>query len=97
MFSLTNPAGAEPTKYTVQDPTEPAVLNSTVDNCFGPWFTDGNGIGICCNVDVPEASWSLFPGNYVDTTGRGHATFTGDRVFTMDKLEVWSVLPKGSE
>jgi hypothetical protein len=93
VFSLTNPAGTEPTKYVVEDPTKVAVFNSSRGRSYGPWFTGSSGGYLGCVFGVGQ-SFSQFPDNYVDTTGRGHATFTGFRYFTLDKMEVWSVLPK---
>ena len=91
VFSLTNPDGAEPTKYVVEDPTKAAVFHSKRDGVYGPFFGSPGGWGLTCRFGDGFESYAEFPDNY-DTTGRGDATFTGSRIFTLDKMEVWSVL-----
>ena len=87
VFSLVNPAGAPPAKYCVEDPAQPSVYN--FDN-YGPCFGGSGSEGIYCALDGDYSS-ALFPRNYVDTTGRGDATFTGASTFTIEKMEVWGV------
>ena len=93
VFSLVNPAGAPPAKYCVEDPAQPSVCNSHV---WGPSFGGGGSTGIECFFDGFN-SCAGFPDNYVDTTGRGDATFNGEEEFYIETLEVWSVkIPSSS-
>ena len=93
LFSLTNPAGTDPVKYLLEDPTKAAVRSHRK---FGPMFGDRPGhVDLCCSF-WDGISCTAFPSSYVDTTGRGNATFTGAYSFTTEKMEVWSVLPNDS-
>ena len=63
------------------------VVLCDVDSSFGPCFAGGIG---CWNYN--GYSYINFPDCYVDTTGRGNATFTGNGIFKIDRLEVWNIL-----
>ena len=54
---------------------------------IGPMFRND----LCC-WNRGGVSCTYFPKYYVDTTGRGRATFTGGLYFTIDHLEVWNIL-----
>ena len=84
LFSLTNPAGTKPTKYCVEEGGVEAVCSSRYRlPCFGV------GHDLCVWNDC--GSYTDFPRSYIDTTGRGRATFTEAYQFTIDRVEVWKV------
>ena len=84
IFSVVNPAGTEPTKYEKKAGEDGIYQSSSI----GPMFRND----LCC-WDSRGQSDTWFPESYVDITGRGRATFTGDsRSFTIDRLEVWNIV-----
>ncbi len=61
---------------------------------YGPWFGIYRGAsGDLAIVNCSNRCETIFPSSYIDTLGRGRATFTGaaDGVFTLDDFEVWAV------
>ena len=85
MFTLTNPVN-QPAKY-VPIANDPYAIycNPT----YGPTFGGGHCLHLFGDGGKPYTS---FPSSsYVDTTGRGSATFTGEYNFEIDEVEVWKV------
>ena len=93
IFTVTNPAGTEPTKYMVKDaahavsncPKGGPCFGSEYDASDGEYFTDD----LACRLNG-DKSWTRFY-YYEDTTGRGEATFTGAYEFDIETMEVWMV------
>ena len=89
IFTVTNPAETEPTKYMVKDDAH-AILN-----CHGPCFgadldasDDMYGTSdLVCRLDGAKTLFEF----YEDMTGRGKATFTGAEDFDIETMEVWKV------
>ena len=85
MFTLTNPVN-QPAKYMSVANTPHAIYCKPT---YGPTFGGGFCLYLFGNGGKPYTS---FPStSYVDTTGRGYATFTGEYYFEIDEVEVWKV------
>jgi hypothetical protein len=88
IFTLTNPHGIPPTKYSIQ-----YAQYSIYDfKTHGPTFGGGNDLYVCDNSQTTTVSYSNFPHSYIDTTNRGYATFTGDKNFQTSDIEVYRLL-----
>jgi len=85
LFTLTNPHGIPPTKYQVADPKSAIRDHSR----YGPTFGGGHDIYICDQSNTTTYSNSNFPHSYIDTTGKGNATFTGNKNFQVNEIEVY--------
>jgi hypothetical protein len=57
----------------------------------GPIFGSGHDIVVVSDSNQNKASSTNFPSSFVDTTGRGQKTFTGDYNFTTNEIEVYLV------
>ena len=85
MFTLTNPVN-QPAKYVPVANTPHAIWCCPT---YGPTFGNGHCLHLFGSGGKP---YTNFPHtSYVDTTGRGAATFTGERYFEIDEVEVWKV------
>jgi len=85
LFTATNPHGDPITRF-MSNGDEMAV------QCFsdsGPTFGWGNDLHVSFPFD--GQSYTNFPDSYIDTRGRGNATFTGAKYFTPAEMEVWAV------
>ena len=84
IFTLTNPAGVSAT-YKNKQP-QYALYHYAG---YGPAFGHGCDIIVSDNSNSNTNSYTNFPRSYEDTTGRGNATFTGNRNFQLSELEVF--------
>ena len=85
LFLVENPHGDAPTCFECKKQMS-AMLGKS-DN--GPTFGAGQDLRIHCKTSL-LASFTQFPSSYTDTLGRGTATFTGSRDFTLEEYEVWA-------
>ena len=93
IFTVTNPAGTEPTKYMVKDAAHAVFNHPAGGPCFGSEHDASDDMygtsDLGCRLDG-DKSWTFFE-YYEDTTGRGEATFTGAWEFDIETMEVWKV------
>ena len=76
LFTLTNPHGLVPTMYTLKSASH--TIYSRAD--YGPTFGSGHDLHICNNSNTATGSYCHLSSGYNDTTGKGDASFTGERV-----------------
>jgi len=89
LFTLTNPYNIPPTKYPIQSSkTQNAVYHHST---YGPTFGCDHDLHVCANSSSVNSSYTNFPSNYTDTTGRGNNTFTGNRAFMTTDIEVFKL------
>jgi len=88
LFTLTNPHGIPPTKYSIRR-AEYSIFD--VNTC-GPTFGGGNDLHVCDNSQTKTHSYCNFPHSYIDTTKRGVKTFTGNRTFQTSDIEVYRLM-----
>ena len=83
LFLVENPHGDAPTCFECKN------NGKAMAGCSGrgPVFGDGNDLYITSDG---SGSYTTFPTSYPDTLGRGKATFTGARDFTLEDSEVWA-------
>ena len=88
IFTLTNPHGILPTKYSIKH-----VPSSICDlkEC-GPVFGGGHDFCVQENSSTNVNSDFNFPHSYIDTTNRGNATFTGRKNFQTSEIEVYRLV-----
>jgi len=94
LFTVVNTfsGGDPPTRFPVSDPS----IAITGQPYYGPCF--GNEALVLSNGTEDSsgqfsiASYTQFPFGYVDTLGKGDATFTGAKYFSPVEVEVWAVL-----
>jgi hypothetical protein len=84
LFIVINPHG---------DPVTRFISNWDVNavGCYvyhGPIFGRGD---LFVSPAFDSSSHTYFPVSYIDTLGRGNATFTGDTIFNTAEMEVWAV------
>jgi hypothetical protein len=85
LFTLINPHNIPPTKYTINPKGKNAILSGFgTGPVFGEW-----DICIVLEDDDNDTSFSHFPSNYIDSTGRGNLTFTGLMNFSITDLEIY--------
>ena len=84
LFTLTNPHGISPTKYSIKLSGDHAV----VPNAMGPTFGQYD-ICIYPNSNLNSQSFIKFPTYYIDSTGKGYLTFTGSTSFTTTDIEIY--------
>ena len=87
LFTLTNPHGIPPTKYKIAHPK--SAIRDHSD--YGPIFGGGHDINVCDQSYTTTYSNSNFPHSYIDTTGKGNATFTGNKNFQTREIEVYKL------
>jgi hypothetical protein len=87
LFTLTNPHDIAPTKYLIN----PANVGNAVyhHSSYGPFF--GTGAISLSNSSNSSNSSIGFPNVYIDTTGKGSATFTGGSSFLTSEIEVFKL------
>ncbi|CAF0961162.1 unnamed protein product [Rotaria sordida] len=89
LFTLTNPHNIPPTKYIINpNKTQYAVYHR---HDYGPTFGSGHDIFLTNASNSNILNYTEFPGSYLDTTGKGNATFTGARNFTVCDIEVFKL------
>jgi len=90
IFTLFNPHSLPPTKYSIKPNYVGCAVAANPDYLcvFG-----NNDIRITadCTQFPNTNTYSIFPSSFVDTTGKGSETFTGQRRFTISEIEVYSV------
>ena len=85
VYTLVNPHGIPPTKYN------PKKENSLCISDFGNIYF-GYDLYIAENSNSNNDSFTNFPVDYKDTTGKGITTFTGDHYFRIKEIEVWGTI-----
>ena len=89
IFTLKNPDNIPPTKYLINpNSTSTAVYHSS---SYGPTFSGGHDIYLANSSNANNSSYTNFPHSYIDTTGKGNATFTGAKNFTASDIEVFKL------
>ena len=83
LFLVENPHGDAPTCFEYKND------GNAMCGCsrYGPTFGCGDDLRISSDG---SSSQTRFPSSYTDTLGRGNATFTGSRDFTLEDYEVWA-------
>lgn len=85
LFTLTNPHGIPPTKYSVK-----LRKHSIFDHAsYGPTFGAGHDLYVSSHSQTNKSSCFNFPHSYNDTTKRGAITFTGNKIFQTNDIEVY--------
>ena len=84
VYTLVNPHGIPPTKYNPQE-------NRLCIWDFGNMCL-GSDLVIAGNSNSNNKSFTYFPNYYIDTTGKGKTTFTGDEYFQSKEIEVWGTI-----
>ena len=88
LFTLTNPNNIPPTKYLVKPSDSSTVYHNSG---YGPTFGGGHDLYMVANSNGSNSSVG-FPSSYVDTTGRGNATFTGSNSFITTDIEIYNLI-----
>ncbi|CAF1288674.1 unnamed protein product [Rotaria sp. Silwood1] len=89
LFTLTNPHNIPPTKYLIDSAH---VGNAVYHNSdYGPTFGSGHDIYVANGSNGNNQSHTKFPSGYLDTTGKGNNTFTGEKQFTVSDIEVFQL------
>jgi len=93
LFTLKNPYGIKPTKYSI---CERAVDFAVSHNSKGgPTFGSLRYGGLDLFLQSPfnvQGNRTFFPHSYQDTTKRGQLTFTGDPYFACDDVEIFTLI-----
>jgi len=90
IFTLTNPHDIPPTMYHRNLQYKYAVLCSPE---YGPVFGTGCDIAVWNNSHQNKHSFTDFTSkSYIDTTGKGVNTFTGEKYFSTTEVEVYAVV-----
>ena len=84
VYTLVNPHGIPPTKYNPQE-NSLCILDSGK-------IRFGSDLVIADNSNSNNNSYTDFPSDYIDTTGKGKTTFTGDHYFQIKEIEVWGTI-----
>ncbi|CAF0723796.1 unnamed protein product [Adineta steineri] len=84
LFTLTNPHGISPTKYSTKSSGEHAVASNAMGPTFGHY-----DISVYPNSNLNSESFIKFPTSYIDITGKGYLTFTGSTNFTTTDIEIY--------
>ena len=82
LFLVENPHGDAPTCFEYKNDGYAMGGHSS----YGPIFGAGHDLYISSH----GSSSTSFPHSYTDTLGRGNATFTGAKGFTLEDYEVWA-------
>jgi hypothetical protein len=88
LFTLTNPNKMPPTKYSIK------LRNHAIyDHVnYGPTFGAGHDLYISSVSQMNKNSSFNFPHSYNDTTRRGSMTFTGNKTFQTQDIEVYRLV-----
>ena len=84
VFTLVNPHGIPPIQYKSKNQSKSLHDH----NDYLPVFGSGDLL-IHPNSNQNYQSYTRFPINYEDTTGKGNTTFTGAFSFQSKEIEVW--------
>ncbi|CAF1087109.1 unnamed protein product [Didymodactylos carnosus] len=90
LFTLTNPHTIPPTKYHIH-PHESAYSMYHRADC-GPLFGRGHDLWVSHRSNENSKSCTRFPRSFMDTTGKGMKTFTGDKHFRTSDIEVFRLV-----
>lgn len=94
LFTLTNIYGIEPTKFPLMDEEDRCAI-CHYNNTYGALFGEsGFDLGISTDCDRNISSWSSFPYNYYDSTGKGGNIFSSNTKlinFGVQEIEVFRV------
>ncbi len=85
LFTLTNPHDIPPTKYTVKLRSHAIYDHSN----YGPTFGAGHDMYVSSHSQSNKNSSFNFPHSYNDTSRRGAMTFTGNKNFSTNDMEVY--------
>jgi hypothetical protein len=86
LFTLRNPYGDPIARFMSNGGARAVYCYSDYGPAFGSYYGD-----LLVSGEFDGISLTNFPRDYIDTQGRGYATFTGDRNFTPTEVEVWAV------
>ncbi len=89
LFLVENPHGDAPTCFEYKNDGWAMYAHSGYDPTFGGGSHD-LFINISSDRSPSCSSYTSFPNSYIDTLGRGNATFTGAFNFTPEDYEVWA-------
>lgn len=78
VFTLRNPHGISPTAYPVIQP-DSAACSGDGSSSWMLGFGCGRDIGLKNACNEVANSYTEFPTSFHDTTGKGRATFTGEK------------------
>jgi len=88
LFTITNPHSISPTQYRLRNGNSYALRNG-----------QHVSFGWCGDLRIADDSAHLtsdsatnFPRSFIDTTGKGNATFTGEYKFKVVEIEVYLVM-----
>ena len=84
VYTLVNPHGIPPTKYNPKENSECIIDGGNI--------SFGSDLFIADNSNSNNNSFTNFPRHYIDTTGKGETTFTGDSHFQIKEIEVWGTI-----
>jgi hypothetical protein len=88
LFTLSNPHGIPPTKYPILE-ADYSIYNKR--EC-GPTFGCGHDLYVCDESQAKTGSYFYFPWSYNDRTNRGSETFTGNKYFQTNDIEVYRLI-----
>jgi len=88
LFTFTNPHHIPPTKYSIND----ASLAVFCHPSYCPTFGRGHDVRVSSSSNQDGYSSTSFPSSFIDSTGKGKATFAGAQNFSTVEIEVYSVL-----
>lgn len=88
LFTITNPFNIPPSQFYVKR------LNDDGMNCGHRDKVPCFRTDLWINDSTLGKSDSYFPDHYANTTGNNQFSFTGSKYFTVDKIEVYAVVPE---
>jgi hypothetical protein len=88
LFTITNPHRIPPTKYSIKIPAWSVYTHVN----YGPTFGAGHDLYVSNDSDANKSSSFNFPHSYNDTTKRGALTFTGQKNFQTNDMEVYRLV-----
>jgi len=90
IFTLTNPHGLPPTKYSNTGPSHSNAYSIYDNASYGPTFGGGHDIMISGAANSTNCS-SNFPHSFQDISGLGSKTFAGGNAFLLSDIEVFGL------
>lgn len=91
LFTLSNPHGIIPTRYTIGPNSIHHAICFNNDN-FCAIFGAAYDICVSSNSNENYQSYTNFPCTYMDSSGKGNNTFTGAKNFRTNEIEIYSVI-----
>eukprot|EP00026_Physarum_polycephalum_P010145 Phypoly_transcript_10297.p1 GENE.Phypoly_transcript_10297~~Phypoly_transcript_10297.p1 ORF type:complete len:371 (+),score=57.43 Phypoly_transcript_10297:26-1138(+) len=89
IFTISNPHYIPPTRYLLKPGSTNGVYISSE---FCSSFGSGCDLKVDANANLHTSkSYTNFPHDYVDTTGKGNTTFTGSKHFCANEVEVYGL------